>query len=155
MEISRYLRQHARTIAGKSQLFMNSYAKALEVSVFGIWVLFTVAIYVCVLIFYYFSHSNSWGSRCNTCLSEVVKNLFSFALIVLSLYIYNVIAGYTSPIMWQRWIWCYWRAEQAKAETCASFWFDLPSLCILHVYLHICFTQRKWRVSEPECLAIV
>ncbi|EXC18516.1 T-complex protein 1 subunit eta [Morus notabilis] len=31
MEISRYLRQHARTIAGKSQLFMNSYAKALEV----------------------------------------------------------------------------------------------------------------------------
>lgn len=32
MEISRYLRQHARTIAGKSQLFINSYAKALEVS---------------------------------------------------------------------------------------------------------------------------
>ncbi|CAJ2669537.1 unnamed protein product [Trifolium pratense] len=31
MEISRYLRQHARTIAGKSQLFINSYAKALEV----------------------------------------------------------------------------------------------------------------------------
>ncbi|KAF3951694.1 hypothetical protein CMV_022681 [Castanea mollissima] len=30
MEISRYLRQHARTIAGKSQLFINSYAKALE-----------------------------------------------------------------------------------------------------------------------------
>ena len=31
MEVSRYLRQHARTIAGKSQLFINSYAKALEV----------------------------------------------------------------------------------------------------------------------------
>ncbi|CAM6086288.1 unnamed protein product [Calypogeia fissa] len=31
MEISRYLRQHARTIAGKSQLFINSYAKAFEV----------------------------------------------------------------------------------------------------------------------------
>ncbi|GAB4845277.1 T-complex protein 1 subunit eta [Ancistrocladus abbreviatus] len=31
MEISRHLRQHARTIAGKSQLFINSYAKALEV----------------------------------------------------------------------------------------------------------------------------
>ncbi|KMZ74086.1 T-complex protein 1 subunit eta [Zostera marina] len=31
MEISRYLRHHARTIAGKSQLFINSYAKALEV----------------------------------------------------------------------------------------------------------------------------
>ncbi|KZV54812.1 chaperonin family protein [Dorcoceras hygrometricum] len=31
MEISRYLRQHARTIAGKSQLFINSYAKALEI----------------------------------------------------------------------------------------------------------------------------
>lgn len=31
MEISRYLRQHARTIAGKSLLFINSYAKALEV----------------------------------------------------------------------------------------------------------------------------
>ncbi|XP_020263219.1 T-complex protein 1 subunit eta-like [Asparagus officinalis] len=27
MEVSRYLRQHARTIAGKSQLFINSYAK--------------------------------------------------------------------------------------------------------------------------------
>ncbi|KAF6148930.1 hypothetical protein GIB67_028767 [Kingdonia uniflora] len=32
MEISRYLRQHARTIAGKSQLFINTLAKALEVS---------------------------------------------------------------------------------------------------------------------------
>ncbi|CAG7877839.1 unnamed protein product, partial [Brassica rapa] len=31
MEISKYLRQHSRTIAGKSQLFINSYAKALEV----------------------------------------------------------------------------------------------------------------------------
>ncbi|KAJ7530635.1 hypothetical protein O6H91_14G011800 [Diphasiastrum complanatum] len=31
MEISRFLRQHARSIAGKSQLFINSYAKALEV----------------------------------------------------------------------------------------------------------------------------
>jgi T-complex protein 1 subunit eta len=31
MELSRYLRQHARTIPGKSQLFINSYAKALEV----------------------------------------------------------------------------------------------------------------------------
>nr|CAD1819460.1 unnamed protein product [Ananas comosus var. bracteatus] len=31
MEISRFLRLHARTIAGKSQLFINSYAKALEV----------------------------------------------------------------------------------------------------------------------------
>ncbi|KAL8475183.1 hypothetical protein ACS0TY_031564 [Phlomoides rotata] len=29
MEISMYLRQHARTIAGKSQLFINSYDKAL------------------------------------------------------------------------------------------------------------------------------
>ncbi|KAL4178924.1 hypothetical protein AMTRI_Chr13g84630 [Amborella trichopoda] len=31
VEISRYLRQHARTIARKSQLFINSYAKALEI----------------------------------------------------------------------------------------------------------------------------
>ncbi|XP_062229633.1 T-complex protein 1 subunit eta-like [Phragmites australis] len=31
MEISRYLRQHARSIAGKSQFFVNSFAKALEV----------------------------------------------------------------------------------------------------------------------------
>jgi len=31
MEISRHLRDHARTIAGKAQLFMNAYAKALEV----------------------------------------------------------------------------------------------------------------------------
>jgi len=30
MEISKYLRQHARTIAGKSQFFVNSFAKALE-----------------------------------------------------------------------------------------------------------------------------
>jgi hypothetical protein len=36
MEISRYLRQHARTIAGKSQLFINSYAKALEVCLVGL-----------------------------------------------------------------------------------------------------------------------
>jgi hypothetical protein len=27
MEVSRYLREHARSIAGKSQLFMNAYAK--------------------------------------------------------------------------------------------------------------------------------
>nr|GMD17693.1 T-complex protein 1 subunit eta [Ipomoea batatas] len=31
MEINRYLRQHSRTIKGKSQLFINSYAKALEI----------------------------------------------------------------------------------------------------------------------------
>ncbi|ERN10549.1 hypothetical protein AMTR_s00800p00008920, partial [Amborella trichopoda] len=31
VEISRYLRQHARTIARKSQLFINSYAKTLEI----------------------------------------------------------------------------------------------------------------------------
>ncbi|KAJ0980223.1 hypothetical protein J5N97_008478 [Dioscorea zingiberensis] len=31
MEISRFLRMHARSIAGKSQLFINSYAKALEI----------------------------------------------------------------------------------------------------------------------------
>jgi hypothetical protein len=53
MEISRYLRQHARTIAGKSQLFINSYAKALEVSVIK---LNTVYNNTCVLIFYYVSH---------------------------------------------------------------------------------------------------
>ncbi|KAL8485288.1 hypothetical protein ACS0TY_027551 [Phlomoides rotata] len=34
MEISMYLRQHARTIAGKSQLFINSYDKALGADVF-------------------------------------------------------------------------------------------------------------------------
>ncbi|WMV34747.1 hypothetical protein MTR67_028132 [Solanum verrucosum] len=33
MEISRFLRHHARTIQGKSQLFINSYAKALEVAI--------------------------------------------------------------------------------------------------------------------------
>lgn len=31
MEISKYLRQESRAIAGKSQFFINSYAKALEV----------------------------------------------------------------------------------------------------------------------------
>eukprot|EP00897_Mesotaenium_endlicherianum_P011061 jgi/Mesen1/9984/ME000072S09395 len=31
MEVSKHLRQHARSIAGKAQLFINSYAKALEV----------------------------------------------------------------------------------------------------------------------------
>ncbi|KAF6152159.1 hypothetical protein GIB67_005805, partial [Kingdonia uniflora] len=34
MEISRYLRQHSRTIVAKSQLFINAYAKALEVGFF-------------------------------------------------------------------------------------------------------------------------
>lgn len=29
--LGRFLRDHARTIAGKSQLFINAYAKALEV----------------------------------------------------------------------------------------------------------------------------
>ena len=31
MQACRYLREHARSIAGKSQLFINAYAKALEV----------------------------------------------------------------------------------------------------------------------------
>lgn len=31
MELSKFLRGHARTVAGKSQLFINSFAKALEV----------------------------------------------------------------------------------------------------------------------------
>ncbi|CAI7857191.1 unnamed protein product [Closterium sp. NIES-54] len=31
MEVSRHLRVHARTIAGKQQLFINAYARALEV----------------------------------------------------------------------------------------------------------------------------
>eukprot|EP01090_Pellita_catalonica_P001846 TRINITY_DN11574_c0_g1_i1.p1 TRINITY_DN11574_c0_g1~~TRINITY_DN11574_c0_g1_i1.p1 ORF type:complete len:542 (+),score=103.28 TRINITY_DN11574_c0_g1_i1:184-1626(+) len=31
MELSRYLRQHSRTISGKQQLIINAYAKALEV----------------------------------------------------------------------------------------------------------------------------
>lgn len=36
MEISRYLWQKARKITGKSQLFINSYAKALEVCFVGL-----------------------------------------------------------------------------------------------------------------------
>lgn len=31
MEISRFLRQHARSVEGKVQLIINSFAKALEV----------------------------------------------------------------------------------------------------------------------------
>lgn len=31
MEISRYLRHHARSISGKTQLIINSFARALEV----------------------------------------------------------------------------------------------------------------------------
>ena len=31
MELSRYLRQHARSVEGKAQLIINSFAKALEV----------------------------------------------------------------------------------------------------------------------------
>lgn len=38
MELSRYLRQHSRTIEGKSQLFINAYAKALEVGSMYIFV---------------------------------------------------------------------------------------------------------------------
>lgn len=40
MEISKYLRLHARTIAGKSQFFVNSFAKALEVNLRGSSLLF-------------------------------------------------------------------------------------------------------------------
>ena len=31
MELSKYLRDHSRTIKGKEQMLMNAYAKALEV----------------------------------------------------------------------------------------------------------------------------
>lgn len=31
LEVSKYLREHSRNIAGKEQLFMAAYAKALEV----------------------------------------------------------------------------------------------------------------------------
>ena len=32
MELSKFLRDHSRTIKGKEQMLMNAYAKALEVS---------------------------------------------------------------------------------------------------------------------------
>ncbi len=32
MELSKHLREYSRTIQGKAQLFINSFAKALEVS---------------------------------------------------------------------------------------------------------------------------
>lgn len=48
MEISRYLRQHARTIAGKSQLFINSYAKALEVDLWSCF--FFLLEFVCSVV---------------------------------------------------------------------------------------------------------
>ena len=34
MELSKYLRDHSRTIKGKEQMLMNAYAKALEVRIF-------------------------------------------------------------------------------------------------------------------------
>jgi hypothetical protein len=42
-QLSRVLRDHARTIPGKAQLFINAYAKALEVGVEG-----CVCVVVCV-----------------------------------------------------------------------------------------------------------
>lgn len=38
MELSRYLRDKAREIAGRSQFFINSYAKALEVRILALLV---------------------------------------------------------------------------------------------------------------------
>lgn len=35
MELSRYLRQHSRTIEGKAQLLMNAYAKVSHVAFTG------------------------------------------------------------------------------------------------------------------------
>lgn len=54
MEISRFLRQHARTIAGKSQLFINSYAKALEVCIFDSAIILSCKglKHFCMLYFY-------------------------------------------------------------------------------------------------------
>ena len=39
MELSKILRAHSRTIAGKQQLVINAFAKALEVSVHYKWYL--------------------------------------------------------------------------------------------------------------------
>lgn len=36
MELSKYLRDHSRTIKGKEQMLMNAYAKALEVRFLGL-----------------------------------------------------------------------------------------------------------------------
>jgi hypothetical protein len=55
MEISKYLRQHARTVVGKSQFFVNSFVKALEiylpVILFSIQIilnLFFLSLYFCL-----------------------------------------------------------------------------------------------------------
>lgn len=64
MEISRYLRQHARTIAGKSQLFINSYAKALEVCILEIEFSFQLS---CEVIFSCIFSGMFCRSKCLDC----------------------------------------------------------------------------------------
>lgn len=53
MEISRYLRDKAREIAGRSQFFINSYAKALEVCIVGPFFLDWLFLIVTVASGYY------------------------------------------------------------------------------------------------------
>ena len=42
MELSKYLRDHSRTIKGKEQMLMNAYAKALEVRIFRLHFFFFI-----------------------------------------------------------------------------------------------------------------
>jgi hypothetical protein len=61
MEISKYLRQHARTIAGKSQFFVNSFAKALEVQ-YSWSILFLIRFRI-VFLFMHHTQSFSLSSK--------------------------------------------------------------------------------------------
>ena len=57
MELSKYLRDHSRTIKGKEQMLMNAYAKALEVRIFRLHFFFYLMDPPCIRIFRLF-HNN-------------------------------------------------------------------------------------------------
>ena len=58
MEISKFLRNHSRTIKGKEQMLINAYAKALEVSsLFAKKILIIISIKNFLIHFHFFSRS--------------------------------------------------------------------------------------------------
>ena len=57
MEISKFLRNHSRTIKGKEQMLINAYAKALEVSSLFAKKIFIVSKKIPGIFLFFFSRS--------------------------------------------------------------------------------------------------
>lgn len=116
MEISRYLRQHARTIAGKSQLFINSYAKALEVGFFFLCFLCNIAWLAAWLLVLGFSlhlfcrisisvfHFTLWTLYDTYCLNCGWNYRFSWYLLVFMLLVEMIVPIVTIGVVIQ----CLW-----------------------------------------------